>query len=71
MRQKKYSVCLMLLIVLSVPHPTVAQSARLGNRSHVAESADATIFYTTTIAIPTYPYAAYLYDAYNATYNMT
>ena len=32
---------------------------------------NATIFYTTTITIPTYPYAHYLYDAYNPTYNMT
>ncbi|MGC9395531.1 MAG: DUF5107 domain-containing protein [Anaerolineae bacterium] len=31
----------------------------------------ATTFYTTTITLPTYPYAHYLYDAYNATYNMT
>ena len=31
----------------------------------------ATTFYTTVITIPTYPYADYLYDAYNATYNMT
>jgi len=31
----------------------------------------ATTFYTTTITIPTYPYADHLYDAYSATYNMT
>ncbi|MBN1878130.1 MAG: DUF5107 domain-containing protein [Anaerolineae bacterium] len=31
----------------------------------------ATVFYTTTIVIPTYPYAAYLTEGYNAIYNMT
>ncbi len=36
-----------------------------------AASSDAAVFSTTTISIPTYPYAAYLTDAYNAGYGMT
>lgn len=40
-------------------------------RVETASTNGSTTFYTTTITIPTYPYADYLYDAYNATYNMT
>jgi hypothetical protein len=70
--QKKWFVRLVLVpllfVVLSTSRVAVpTQAARFGNRSYDA----ATIFYTTTITIPTYPYADYLYDAYNATYNMT
>ncbi|HQE92576.1 MAG TPA: DUF5107 domain-containing protein [Anaerolineae bacterium] len=79
MRQKQHVMCLALLTILAVsgiPHRTLAQSTQVGNRSHNAlrtrsNALNAAIFYTTTITIPTYPYADYLYDAYNATYNMT
>jgi hypothetical protein len=85
MRQKQHVVCLVLLAVLAIsgvfavfgiPHLTVAQSARFGNRGYGERQAlggalNTATFYTTTITIPTYPYADYLYDAYNATYNMT
>jgi hypothetical protein len=39
--------------------------------SQNAASLDTASFYETTISIPTYPYADYLDQAYNATYNMT
>jgi len=71
-QQKKCCVRLvlvpLLLVVLSALRVTApAQAARFGNRGYVAE----TIFYTTTMTIPTYPYADYLYDAYNPTYKIT
>ncbi|MBN2392946.1 MAG: DUF5107 domain-containing protein, partial [Anaerolineae bacterium] len=75
--RKKCFVRLMLvplfLIVLSILHPNPGEG--LGEHrsptSARARNLNATIFYTTTITILTYPYADYLYDAYNATYNIT
>ncbi|MFN2285780.1 MAG: DUF5107 domain-containing protein [Anaerolineae bacterium] len=48
-----------------------AQSASSHIHVETEFGGSATTFYTTAITIPTYPYADYLYDAYNATYNMT
>ncbi|MCJ7552109.1 MAG: hypothetical protein MUQ30_20755, partial [Anaerolineae bacterium] len=39
--------------------------------SQTTSLAGTTVFYTTTLSIPTYPYAAYLEPATSATYNMT
>lgn len=71
-RQKKCFARLalvpLLLIVLSILHFNPCEGSETLAR---VEDLDTTIFYTTTIAIPTYPYADYLDDAYNSTYNMT
>ncbi|MEJ5310672.1 MAG: DUF5107 domain-containing protein [Anaerolineae bacterium] len=80
MRQKLCIVYLGLLVLLSAPRSFVLPVQALSGQLPLQSAAplppasaplNATIFYTTTITIPTYPYAAYLYDAYNPTYNMT
>ena len=48
-----------------------AQSASRQIHVEAESGSSPTTFYTTTITIPTYPYADYLSDAYNPTYNMT
>ncbi len=84
MQQKQRLVWLLLLVILAIPRPhpgvvaaTVAgvadpPGAHFSGERQVADDAlHAAIFYTTTITLSTYPYAGYLYDAYNATYNIT
>ncbi len=82
MCQKQRWVRLVLLMMMvCFSYPVRASSPRFGDlddartssavtaRSTSSALGDAT-FYTTTITIPTYPYADHLYNAYNATYNM-
>lgn len=63
----------LLFIVLSILYLNPCEGSG-EQRSHTfarGMSPNETIFYTTTITIPTYPYAAYLYNAHNPTYNIT
>jgi len=63
----------LLLIALSILYLNPCEGSG-EHRSHTfarVKDSNETIFYTTTITIPTYPYAGYLFDAYNPTYNMT
>ncbi len=80
MRQPQHVVCFVLLAALAVcgiPRPIVtAQSLSFdtpgsGGQQAAGGTFHTASFYTTTITIPTYPYMDHLYDAYNATYNMT
>ncbi|HOT92271.1 MAG TPA: DUF5107 domain-containing protein [Anaerolineae bacterium] len=59
------------LVLPAVASPAEPPTPISATRPSMAAPLNAAIFYTTTITIPTYPYADYLYDAYNATYNMT
>lgn len=63
----------LLFIILSILYlnPCEGSGEQRSQTFARVEEFNATIFYTTTITIPTYPYADYLYDAYNTTYNMT
>jgi len=76
-RQRKSLVRLVLIpllpIVLSILHldPCAGSDEYRSHAFVKVEDLNETFFYTSTIAIPTYPYANYLFDAYNATYNMT
>lgn len=71
-QQKKCCVRLgfvpLLLVVLSILLFNPCESSETLAR---IDDPDGILFYTTTITIPTYPYAHYLYNAYNPTYNMT
>ncbi len=80
MRPRPCFISLALLTILGLSYgyaaPVSASPAEpplptFAPRSATTTPLNAAIFYTTTITIPTYPYASYLYNAYNATYNMT
>lgn len=60
----------MLLLWLASGQPASAVSPPPPDQSTVRPAGTA-FSYTTTTVINTYPYAAYLYDRYNATYNVT
>jgi hypothetical protein len=75
---------LALILAAFEPTSTTAQFDRPPTRARVRppagmrsatlvapELSGATVFYTTTIAIPTYPYEAYLTEGYDAEYHMT
>ena len=60
-------IAVVLSSLLGVAHPVAAAPILPG----VSEEPSQSTFYTTTISIPTYPYADYLEDAYSTTYHMT
>ncbi len=76
-QQKKCCVRLvrvpLLLVVLSALclNPCEGSGERRSHTFARVRDLNTTIFYTTTVIIPTYPYADYLSTAYNPTYNMT
>jgi len=64
---------LMIVLGMSGSHLAVGRAPSPENLDlpQTTSLAGTTVFTTTTLSIPTYPYAAYLEPAYSATYNIT